>query len=97
MPDNCGAIIDELIALRKAKGITQRELAKAANPRSQLLHGLKVSGNPAARHASESCDGPGLQPCFGAGNSIRGFWGICFLHVGWQTSIEDIAKVWYRC
>lgn len=31
MPDNCVAIIDELIELRKAKGFTQRELAKAAN------------------------------------------------------------------
>lgn len=31
MPDKCIAIIDELIALRKAKGLTQRELAKAAN------------------------------------------------------------------
>ena len=30
MPDNCIAIIDELIELRKAKGLTQRELAKAA-------------------------------------------------------------------
>lgn len=31
MPDMCVAIIDELIELRKAKGITQKELAKAAN------------------------------------------------------------------
>ena len=31
MPDKCIAIIDELIALRKAKGLTQRELAKATN------------------------------------------------------------------
>ena len=31
MPDKCIAIIDELIELRKAKGLTQRELAKAAN------------------------------------------------------------------
>lgn len=31
LPDKCIAIIDELIALRKAKGLTQRELAKAAN------------------------------------------------------------------
>ena len=31
MSDSCVAIIDELIALRKQKGITQRELAKAAN------------------------------------------------------------------
>ena len=31
MPDKCIAIIDELIALRKAKGLTQREIAKAAN------------------------------------------------------------------
>lgn len=31
MPDKCIAIIDELIALRKAKGLTQRDLAKAAN------------------------------------------------------------------
>lgn len=31
MPDKCIAIIDELIVLRKAKGLTQRELAKAAN------------------------------------------------------------------
>lgn len=31
MPDRCMAIIDELIELRKSKGLTQRELAKAAN------------------------------------------------------------------
>lgn len=31
MPDECIAIIDEIIALRKAKGLTQRDLAKAAN------------------------------------------------------------------
>ena len=31
MPYKCIAIIDELIALRKAKGLTQRELAKATN------------------------------------------------------------------
>lgn len=31
MPDKCIAIIDELIELRKSKGLTQRELAKAAN------------------------------------------------------------------
>lgn len=31
LPDKCVAMIDELIALRKAKGLTQRELAKAAN------------------------------------------------------------------
>lgn len=31
MPDKCIAIIDELIKLRKAKGLTQRELAAAAH------------------------------------------------------------------
>lgn len=31
MPEKCKAIIDELIELRKAKGLTQKELAKAAN------------------------------------------------------------------
>ena len=31
MPDKFIAIIDELIELRKAKGLTQRELAKASN------------------------------------------------------------------
>ena len=31
MPDKCIAIIDELVKLRKTKGLTQRELAKAAN------------------------------------------------------------------
>lgn len=31
MPDRCTAIIDELVELRKAKGITQKELAEAAN------------------------------------------------------------------
>lgn len=31
LPDKCIAIIDELIELRKAKGLTQRELAAAAN------------------------------------------------------------------
>lgn len=29
MPDNCIAIINELIERRKAKGLTQRDLAKA--------------------------------------------------------------------
>lgn len=31
LPDQCIAIIDKLIELRKAKGLTQRELAKAAS------------------------------------------------------------------
>lgn len=31
LSDKCIAIIDELIERRKAKGLTQRELAKAAN------------------------------------------------------------------
>lgn len=31
MPDMCVAIIDQLIELRKEKGLTQRELAEAAN------------------------------------------------------------------
>lgn len=31
MSDKCIALIDELIEIRKAKGLTQRELAKAAN------------------------------------------------------------------
>ncbi len=31
MTDKCIAIIDELIELRKAKGLTQKELAIAAN------------------------------------------------------------------
>ena len=31
MSDKCIAIIDELIELRKAKGLRQRELAKATN------------------------------------------------------------------
>lgn len=31
MPDSCIAIIDKLVALRKEKGLTQRELAKASN------------------------------------------------------------------
>lgn len=30
MPDSCVAIINELIERRKAKGLTQRDLAKAA-------------------------------------------------------------------
>ena len=31
MPDKCIAVINELIELRKAQGLTQKELAKAAN------------------------------------------------------------------
>ncbi|MGI6249703.1 MAG: helix-turn-helix domain-containing protein [Acutalibacteraceae bacterium] len=31
MPEMCVAIIDELIEIRKEKGLTQRELAEAAN------------------------------------------------------------------
>ena len=31
LPDKCIAIVDKLIELRKAKGLTQREIAKAAN------------------------------------------------------------------
>ena len=31
MLNKCAAIIDELVELRKSKGLTQRELAKAAN------------------------------------------------------------------
>jgi transcriptional regulator with XRE-family HTH domain len=30
MPDKCIAIIDELIELRKSKGLTQKELAKVS-------------------------------------------------------------------
>ena len=30
LPDKCAAIINELIELRKANGLTQKELAKAA-------------------------------------------------------------------
>ena len=45
MPDNCIAIIDELIERRKAKGLTQRDLAKAAKltqPVSARLESKKV-------------------------------------------------------
>ncbi len=31
MPESCKTLIDDLIALRKAKGMTQRDLAKAAD------------------------------------------------------------------
>ena len=31
MPDNCSILIDRIIELRKASGMTQRDLAKAAN------------------------------------------------------------------
>lgn len=31
MSDECASIIDELVEIRKAKGLTQRELAKVAN------------------------------------------------------------------
>lgn len=31
LPDKCAAIIDKLIELRKTKGLTQKELAEAAN------------------------------------------------------------------
>lgn len=31
MPDTCAAIIDLLVARRREKGLTQRDLAKAAN------------------------------------------------------------------
>ena len=45
MPDSCVAIIDELIERRKAKGLTQRELAKAAKltqPVTARLESKKV-------------------------------------------------------
>ena len=29
MPEKCSALIDEIISLRKAKGLSQRELSKA--------------------------------------------------------------------
>ena len=31
MPENCSMLIDRIIELRKANGMTQRDLAKAAN------------------------------------------------------------------
>nr|DAS18895.1 MAG TPA: Helix-turn-helix XRE-family like protein [Caudoviricetes sp.] len=31
MPENCKALIDDLIKLRKYKGLTQKELAKSVN------------------------------------------------------------------
>lgn len=31
MPESCKTLIDDLIALRRAKGMTQRDLAKAAD------------------------------------------------------------------
>jgi len=30
MPDNCAAVIDELVAIRKERGLTQAQLAEAA-------------------------------------------------------------------
>ena len=31
MPENCAVLIDQIIELRKESGMTQKELAKAAN------------------------------------------------------------------
>ena len=41
MPDSCVAIIDELIERRKAKGLTQRELAKAAKLTQPVIASLE--------------------------------------------------------
>ena len=41
MSDKCVAIIDELIKLRKAKGLTQKELAESANLAQTAIARLK--------------------------------------------------------
>lgn len=44
MPDKCIAIIDRLIELRKAKGLTQKDLAKAANLTQPAIARLERKG-----------------------------------------------------
>ena len=44
MPDACSAIIDELISIRKAKGMTQKELASAAHLVQPAIARLEKKG-----------------------------------------------------
>ena len=41
MPENCAAIIDQLIARRHSKGMTQKELAQAANLTQSVIARLE--------------------------------------------------------
>lgn len=41
MPDKCIAIIDKLIELRKAKGLTQKELAQASSLTQSVIARLE--------------------------------------------------------
>lgn len=45
MPEKCIAMIEELIKLRKAKGFTQKELAKAANLAQPVIARMETGAN----------------------------------------------------
>ena len=45
LPDNCIAVIDALIELRKAKGLTQKELAQASSLTQSVIARLESKKN----------------------------------------------------
>lgn len=56
MPESCNIIIDKLIDERHNKGMTQKDLAKAANLTQSVIARLeRKKSNTAARYTFKGC------------------------------------------